>query len=246
MIKYIYIHIGVHKTGSTTIQNSLANKQDLLKNHGFLYPIFSAKTSLITNHSVPFVSMFRSHPEAYFDNKINRITTQGEIAYLHQQYEEQLAFQIANFSGDKLILSGEGICTFNVDELTRLKHFISQFTSSDTRTQIVMFCRNPIKRLNSIIVQLIRNKGGTLQSSIEKTPIPKKYYRSRISYLSEVFGKENITIIRFEDAVKHPCGPTGSLLQAIGVEAQVIDQFENIRYNSSSKYEALTIFSAIH
>lgn len=46
MTKSIYIHIGPHKTGTTTLQFSLFLNKDKLKKNGILYPdsgIISAK-----------------------------------------------------------------------------------------------------------------------------------------------------------------------------------------------------------
>jgi hypothetical protein len=62
MIKKIFVHIGVHKTGSTSIQQMLGRNREILIKHGFLYPVFKARSANIFNHSVPFVSMFKKNP----------------------------------------------------------------------------------------------------------------------------------------------------------------------------------------
>lgn len=246
MIEQIFIHIGVHKTGSTTIQESLGRKSEALKSYSFLYPVFRSRKADIFNHSVPFVSMFRDNPESYLDNRLNGITTQAGLVCLHQNYELQLTEQIGQFNGNKLIISGEGICTFTIDQLGKLKSFLKRLTPCDVEMQIVMFCRNSVQQIISHTSAIVRSQGLTLKNCLPQSGIHNSYYRQIVLKFIEVFGKENITILRFEDAILHPSGITGALLEAIGAETALISQFKNERFNPASSSEAVSIFSAIH
>lgn len=246
MIEQIFIHIGVHKTGSTTIQESLGRKREALKSHGFLYPVFMARKADILNHSVPFASMFMSKPEAYLENKVNKITTRPELERLHQDYELQLADQIEIFDGNKLIISGEDICRFTIDQLEQFKSFLTRLTSSNANIQIVIFCRYPVKWLSSMASEYIVGQGLTLKNCLSKGLLSGNYYKQLIANFSEVFGNDSITVLLYENAILHPSGPTGALLEVLGAEDELIDQFKNERFNSASSYEAISIFSAIH
>ncbi len=245
MINNIFIHIGVHKTGSTTIQQMLGRNREMLSKHGFLYPVFKARTTDIFNHSLPFVSIFKKNRGNYPFNQINNSTTQSEIEEFHKRYDEQLKEQLGQFEGDTLILSGEDISTFAVEELKTFQSYLIQNTSRKVNIQIIMFCRNPLYRIRSTVIE--RTKGGESKNIILSMGFNViRYFQNILAKFSDVFGKDMIVVIRFEDAIKHPSGPTGALLEAIGAETALISQFKNERFNSASSSEAVSIFSAIH
>jgi hypothetical protein len=49
--KRLVLHIGVHKTGSTSVQNALAANAGLLARHGILYPKYPGAPAQVTNHN---------------------------------------------------------------------------------------------------------------------------------------------------------------------------------------------------
>jgi hypothetical protein len=111
--------------------------------------------------------------------------------------------------------------------------------------QVMMFCRNPIKRKRSGIGELV--KAGKFLSSLSKINLTdSSYYRDIISNFSEVFGQDTIRVFRYEDAIKHSSGPVGTLLDAIGGSSELLSQFRNERYNSGSTNEAITLLSAMN
>ena len=84
MIKNIFLHIGIHKTASTTIQNTLYLERSKLIETGVLYPAFKARNIDISNHSIPFYSLFNKHPEKYHFNVSHGFTT-GEACLACQE-----------------------------------------------------------------------------------------------------------------------------------------------------------------
>ena len=84
MIKYIFLHIGLHKTGSSSIQKSLAGSAGFLERIGYLYPVFRTGRHKIINHSMPFFSLFTDNPLKYHENILNGITTDKGIKKLHK------------------------------------------------------------------------------------------------------------------------------------------------------------------
>jgi hypothetical protein len=246
MINNIFIHIGVHKTGSTSIQEMLGRNREILFKYGFLYPVFKARRADLFNHSLPLARMFRKNQENYSYNQLSKFTTQSEYDKLHQRYDEQFKEQISQFEGDTLILSGEDISAFTLEELKKFKSYLIQNSSPKVNIQIIMFCRSPLQRFRSNTVARIRGRGSRLIHETEKEHYPIGYYKKRFLVFSEVFGKEMIKVIRFEDAIRHPGGPAGALLEAIGAATDLISRFKNERHNATSSYEAIAIFSAIH
>src|SRR3989304_5866607 len=64
-VSEIILHVGLHKTGTSSIQETLFLNENnkILKNHGFLYP-----KNWVPNHSIPVYSAFCDNPEKYHAN----------------------------------------------------------------------------------------------------------------------------------------------------------------------------------
>jgi hypothetical protein len=76
----IILHIGLHKTGTTTIQNVLhANREFLLRREGVLYP------SLAPNLSGALNTVFSDQPQKLKAGKVVGFTTE-EIAARRKEY----------------------------------------------------------------------------------------------------------------------------------------------------------------
>ena len=56
--KLVVIHTGFHKTGSSSIQHSLAYNRELLAGRGYFYPEFIVNGVEFYNRSVPLYGFF--------------------------------------------------------------------------------------------------------------------------------------------------------------------------------------------
>ena len=83
MINNIFLHIGVHKTASTTIQNTLYSEREKLSDAGILYPEFRLGDIVISNHSIQFYSLFCEEPEKYHINVSHGFTTNEAIQQMN-------------------------------------------------------------------------------------------------------------------------------------------------------------------
>ena len=59
MTKTLFLHIGMHKTGTSAIQHALFDQRKALKKHAINY------VALARNHSIPLYSLFADHSEGY-------------------------------------------------------------------------------------------------------------------------------------------------------------------------------------
>jgi hypothetical protein len=58
--KQIILHAGLHKTGTTAIQNTLAAANQILEIQGWKYPVFTdGVRPKINNHSNPLYTLLR-------------------------------------------------------------------------------------------------------------------------------------------------------------------------------------------
>ena len=137
-MKKIFIHCGLHKTGTTSIQNFLFSNPSLLKKNNFLYPLIGIPESNRAHHNFGW--------ELSGDERFNK--SNGTI--------EELKEKIKYIDQD-IILSTESFETIlnDVDTLEFLK---TTFEDINFQTSFVIFIRNPIDYLISCYLQLLKNK----------------------------------------------------------------------------------------
>lgn len=246
MIKKIYLHIGLHKTGSSSIQVSLAKSAEFLKQNGYLYPIFKARNDEIYNHSIPIYSLFAKKPENYHANISRDNINPEEIEKLHKKYIEQLRNQIISFKRENLIISGEDISGFNLIQLQNLKKFLIELVGEQAKIEVIVFVRNPVDAIQSRIQEGVKH-GKVLDDILNnEQQITHKHFSRVFTHYLEVFKLEDIKIIRFEDAIKHEHGLVGCFLSNIGASKLVQKKIKYIYANKSISYEALILQSAIN
>ena len=143
--KVCYLHLGLHKTASSSFQSTCAKNKDLLQKCGLTYPLFRcapAKRTRIENHSFPIKSLFTDNPADFGHNKkwgISHIVEQ-----VNSSYESQLDNHLA--SSDNLIISGEEISRLAEHEISR---FIEKIKAHNYRLKVVALVRSPYSAICS-------------------------------------------------------------------------------------------------
>src|SRR6056297_3417471 len=115
--KTIILHVGVTKTGSTSIQKTLFDEKnrELLAKKGYLFPKCWG-----SNHWPQMLSAFSSNPETL---KLNIIAgfTKEEITEYNYRNLNQLQKEIYNTNFKHLLLSGEMISSMKKKELKNMR-----------------------------------------------------------------------------------------------------------------------------
>lgn len=247
MIRRIVLHIGVHKTASTTIQNSLSLKRQQLAAANVLYPAFQAGQVRISNHSIPFFSLFSENPDKYHFNISQGYTTTDSIGTLHREYSLQLKKQISCFEGDTMVISGEDISHLSSGELRSLRTYLSEVTNPDVKIEVLLFCRHPVTRFRSAVQASICHFGMTMKNAVEYHLYPRRnYFQNLTGTFSDIFGHENISVLRYEDAIAHPRGPAGAVLRFLDPSLPEKIKPEPARDNPGQTYETVILFDAIN
>jgi hypothetical protein len=205
-VKEILLHMGVHKTATSSIQATLASTENekILAESGWCYP-----KSWPRNHGVSFRSVFCEDPFAYHVNR-TRGYSKEKVVTLNKQSLLDLAKEVALKCPDKLIFSGEGMSCLSHDGLYRLKKYLLQ-TFCPEEIRVVLYVRDPHKWRTSLIQQVIR--AGVSPPSIEGMCLDTKETNValRVKDIWSVFGKAYTSVFSFEEAIDHPCGPAGHL-----------------------------------
>ena len=213
MSKTCFLHVGLHKTASSSFQETCAQNSRLLESLGFDYPLFkceAANKNKIANHSIPLFSLFSEHPKKYHVNAKWGVCK--TIKHVNYSYANQLENYLE--SSDNLVVSGEDISVLSRNSLRKLINKIYQHNYNIKACAIV---RSPYSALCSALQQRIKEGEFieliSLDNSTPNSFNPQPFRKaSHLKKLKEIFD-DNITFFNFDDACSHIYGPAAFLIQ---------------------------------
>jgi len=180
--KIVYLHIGVPKTASSTIQRGLFENLNALKNDGYLYP----KNGLLdTNHKNIFFEL-----TSLVNHNIKFSPAAGNI--------DSLVTEINTSALDKVIISAEHLALLITPEIQFLKEHLEPFS-----TRVIVYLRRQDQVIQSGWSQnakrLVTNKDldGIIEEEFS-TDASVYHYDYLLDNWAHVFGKENIILRIFE------------------------------------------------
>ncbi len=201
----LFIHIGLHKTASSSLQRTCHFNRTKLNKQGLFYPLFACPGTdhkEINNHSIPIFSLYTTHPENYSINVRWKIQDVKAINHAYrQQLDEALGCK------EDILLSGEDIASLETHELSRL---LTDLRKTGRDIDVFASVRSPYEFHCSQVQQQI--KDGVAMNTVGLCP-----QRHRITKLKKVFG-ESIQWIPFAKACGHLQGPVGTYLYLCGIE----------------------------
>lgn len=178
------MHIGMHKTGSSSIQKSLYNSRDVLLKAGYYYP-----EKIWWNHSPAIFSPFTSWPETYHVNiRDNRISRKSIIKY-NKELVQLWKKEIKESAGRNFIISAEDLSVLDYDGVVKLKKFMNRYFK---KIKIICYVRDPESFRRS--AEQERIKHGEF-SRADDPILPD--YRFRVEKYIKIFGEENVVVKRF-------------------------------------------------
>ncbi|MBC8205662.1 MAG: hypothetical protein H8E68_00735 [Kiritimatiellaeota bacterium] len=142
-MKTIFLHIGMHKTGSSAIQHSLNGYDDGITRYATLG---------YENHSIPLYAIFSGHAFEYSVFKAEGLS-QADIANRIKTCKKALLKTLAK-DDKNIIFSGEGVTRLELSELKELKQFLESFNA---KILVYAYFREPIEFINSATAEVIRS-----------------------------------------------------------------------------------------
>ena len=218
----LYLHIGSHKTGTTSLQNTLHSNSETLARNGYSY---YAPAGWKCIH--PF--MLR--------NKAKGLVPNG----MHFHHLRTLLSEMSALQGD-IIASSENLSF--VFELAQLRKLHRVLVRGFTQIKIVCY----IRRQDSHVVShhqegtKPRRHAETDLFGFESRAIPHWHkqhdlyldYNAKLAMWSEVFGRENIIVRVFDHRYLKDGDAVKDFLDIVGIEGQITSQK---RLNESVGYE---------
>ena len=173
----VYIHVGGHKTGSSSIQRTFFNYDD----GNLVYAPFDGP-----NHSPHLWTLFQHN---YLDFHLWKTMglSSNEIENRRQKYNDILVGALRRTDRHSLLLSAEDICHFTRDELVNLVQLIRKYCEN-----IVFICyvRDPLSYLASEFQQRVRI-GSTSLDTYSPYPI------TLLKRLLELVDKDTIIVRKY-------------------------------------------------
>lgn len=170
----VILHVGMHKTGTTSIQRSL---QDL-SSQGARYVQMGG-----SNHSAPIVTAFHDDPtEMGLHRRAGREA--GTLAEYRQTMRDRLDKELSRRPEfDRFVISGEGIVALPPPALKDLR---SVLLSHVDQVQVFAYIREPVGFSVSAFQQRVKNGGRAFRLSQPE-------YRKKFQRFINVFGPEHFS-----------------------------------------------------
>lgn len=219
--KTIILHIGLHKTGTSSIQATLKHNQELLRERGVLYPGF-----LPANHSQFFINAFSERAEHYHANRRQGLDMTA-IAEQASEQMDRLGRALTRFGGPTILLSGEDACTLQAPEVAQVRSRLDALAGSvgvNTGYRVLLYTRNPAAFVSSAMQENVKGNGMRLEDSRELhiRNAAGRYRRIHEAW-SAAFGEDAVEFRGFETACKAPGGLIGDFLRSVGVAGEGIE-----------------------
>lgn len=230
--KTIFLHIGLEKTGTTTLQEVLWHNRKELEKHGIILPYFLGKNhmqlallSAGRRVTVDLQNHLKLTNEKKYDNFISGFPS---------EFEKNISRSVKEASAVKsLILTNEHLSSRvkNVEEAAILKKLLSPF--GDT-IRIIIYLRRQDSYLVSLYSEFVKSGGRkSFQEWLASFNYINLNWNEVTEVWSTVFGKENITIRPFEKKELKNDDLVADFMDTIGEQYALIRNFREGKSNES-------------
>ncbi|MGK7936150.1 MAG: hypothetical protein AB4206_10195 [Xenococcaceae cyanobacterium] len=213
-MKKLFLHIGLHKTGSTTLQTFLLQNKKVLSDFGYLYPKIGIPPTLMGHHNLAWLLNNDKRADSNF----------GNWQQLHEEIKD------SNFN--KIIISSEDFESANRRFIHDLKSNLESY-----EVKVIVYIRRQDRQIESQYTQHTKDGifSGDLLSFCEKMRNNSDFYRLLESWKQE-FGNDNLIVRPLEkEQIPNICH---DFLRHININE--IDYFTNVK-NQNTKPGRKTI-----
>lgn len=191
MINELYLHIGQFKTGSSSLQASLAFHRDNLKKVGVLYP-----QDLENWHNHLF---FAGHYLKIFPIWLKN-RSELEFKQLAEQSKSYILSQLAKRDYNKAVLSSENFCQFN-DE-SDLASLYKDLKTVAKSIKVVIYLRHQLNHIDSaykqrVLTRMEARPFGEFFTDILNNKGSEFDYKKILLEYGKIFGEKNIIVRNF-------------------------------------------------
>jgi hypothetical protein len=211
-MKEVVIHLGVHKTGTTSIQRTLFAARQTLAADGILYPDILRKG----NH-VDLYTCFHDAPLKYRAVEAKGITQPDELEKLQAEVRRSFEMQLASSVAERVILSSEAFSRMNADELRRFVSYVGSLGFG--RMTFMVYLRDYITYWESSIQQQIK-AGVYIDFAAEEQKLRSiRRYRPFLEALSACTEPANVKLRLFYKPLLRHGDVVADFLEQLDIDA---------------------------
>lgn len=179
--KTLILHIGMHKTGTTSIQRCYRNFDDGRRRYLDLGPM--------PNHSIPIFSLYTESINDY-DALQNQLLTTEQTGKALARWKNHLRHEFDTHDRSVYIMSGEDIGLLSDAGKAAL---IADMQQEVDNIRVIMYVRRPLSFVVSAVQERIKNGNCAAIT----TPIAVGYAR-RASAFQALLGRSSVEIYEYE------------------------------------------------
>ncbi len=193
-----FLHIGMPKTGTTTIQNFLASNRSQLLKQNFFYPKSVGNNSPLQDNHLKLAA-YAMNPDKIDDLKTNlRLYSSEQVYEFRKKLTADFTKEMAGLNANKVVLSNEHCSTrlLQKQEIEELKAFLSPFYDD---IRIIVYLRRQDNSFLSAYSSAIKSgQHEPLMLPDEQERILRYDYWELLQRWSEVFGQDKVSVKVFE------------------------------------------------
>ena len=196
----LLIHIGMPKTGTTSLQHFLFENNEILHSKGWDYPNISSKVPLRD---------YKSREKLFFINGWGlRVTCEKSDDLSKKQFNDIMNYLLECLEKYDVIVSCESLW------YTDLKQFLEKIKSFYKNIKVLVYIRRQDKIIESLWNEYIKNDISRFHVLKEINEFYSEYlnYLFKIQQIEEIVGSKNIIVRIFEKEAFEPVGKNGDII----------------------------------
>lgn len=206
------LHIGMHKTGTSSIQYALFNHLDS--------SVFNYCKLGQVNHNHAISSIFKNDPKSYHAN-VSLNWSNDEIVKFIDSAKLALAKSFVSADQNATeIISGEDIGYLTEEEANKLKTYLSHYFNEIV---VIVYLRSPSSYVQSAFQELVKH-GLNIFDFSHCDP---NY--GRFKYFSEIFGHDNIVFRNYDEILNNKYDVVVDFTELLGIKLNnyTLNRFSN-------------------
>ena len=217
----VVVHAGMHKTGSSSIQQTFVAHEV----PGWYYPALTPTG----NHSRVWITLFEDEPERTPANALAGLTA-AELARRGARWRAELGEELA--AGDRhLLISAERVSKTSPVAAARARDWLGRWFPDIT---LIAYVRPPVSFMASAFQQVVNARGEDRIGGRGFWP----EYRERFEKLDAVFGRENVRLKLYDPTTLLGGDVVLDLARELGV---ALSPEQVVRANESVSLEATAL-----
>lgn len=216
----VFMHVGMPKAGSTSIQFSLKDYDDGTIRYARLGS---------PCHSARIRSTFSTDPETNGFLKRRNFGPE-EVKRVKARCEVELRRELA-LGRDGLVISGEAIGQMSAPDIVAMKDF---FTAQGSRLHVFAYIREPVGYASSSFQQSVKADRNTFNLNACRPG-----YRNRYQAFIDVLGRDGITFLDFRRENLRQGSVVPDFAAVVGIDMERVTE---VKANESLSAEGVALF----